>query len=395
MKIHDGTAKSCDAEFAMPHAQRQIKPLGSAVEHLTGENLVPVCAFLLGICGLLTISSGQSAADEPLRLVMRQLLFLATGLGLLTAAAHIRFSIWRGTAPEVFFFFWIMLMLLPLFGARINGMCGWFRIGALSFQPSECGRPFFLQALGAVFCQVPAAVKRLASSAALTALWLLPIWFQPDFGTVMIYALAFVVIYFIAGAPWKHLFFLAGTAGISAVCIAASHPYVLRRFTGFLFPDRDPAGSGWHVRQFELAVARGHWFGSKMGSAVWSNAYLPFSYNDSAGATLLETLGIAGAAVPALLFAVLLFSLHKLACRRGLDAQNRLFIAGTAVFLGLQVLVHMGVNLALLPPTGLVLPFISYGGSSIAGCCLMLGISLAAAKERGTSTAKSSATIII
>lgn len=354
-------------------------------EHITEKNLVPVCVFLLGLCGLLTISSGQSAADEPLRLVVRQVLFLAAGIGLLTVSARIRFSVWRGIAPEAFFLFWVTLMLLPLFGARINGMCGWFRVGGLSFQPSECGRPFFLLALTAVFCQVPAGTKRLAASALLTALWLLPIWFQPDFGTAMIYGLAFVVLYFIAGAPWKHLFFLAGSAGISAACVVAAHPYVLRRFTGFLFPDRDPAGSGWHVRQFELAVSRGHWFGSKMGGAVWSNAYLPFSYNDSAGATLLETLGVAGAAVPALLFAVLLFSLHRLANRRGLAAQNRLFVSGTAVFLGLQVLVHMGVNLALLPPTGLVLPFISYGGSSMAGCCLMLGIALAAAKESAPS----------
>ncbi|MBQ9503161.1 MAG: FtsW/RodA/SpoVE family cell cycle protein [Lentisphaeria bacterium] len=360
--------------------------------HLTSENLVPACTFLLGICGLLTISSGQSTADEPLRLVVRQFLFLAAGIGLLTLAAHIRFAVWRAVAPEVFFFFWITLMLLPIFGTRINGMCGWFRIGILSFQPSECGRPFFLLALVSVFCQVPAGAKRLAASAVLTALWLLPIWFQPDFGTVMIYALAFVIIYFIAGAPWKHLFLLAGTALISGVCIAAAHPYVLRRFTGFLFPDRDPAGSGWHVRQFELAVSRGHWFGSKMGSAVWSNAYLPFSYNDSAGATLLETLGVAGAAVPALLFAVLLCSLYRIAVRRELAGQNRLFIAGTAVFLGLQVLVHMGVNLALLPPTGLVLPFISYGGSSMTGYCLMLGIALAAANDGGSFSTVSSST---
>ena len=85
-------------------------------EHLTGENLVPVCVFLLGLCGLLTISSGQSAADEPLRLVVRQFLFLAAGTGFLAAAAHIRFSVWRGIAPEAFFIFWVTLMLLPLFG---------------------------------------------------------------------------------------------------------------------------------------------------------------------------------------------------------------------------------------------------------------------------------------
>ncbi|MBQ7206885.1 MAG: FtsW/RodA/SpoVE family cell cycle protein [Lentisphaeria bacterium] len=353
------------------------------------ENRAAVCTFLLGLCGLLTIASSQSAADRPLHLVLRQLAFLAVGLALMAATARIRFDFWKKHTPELFFLFWLLLLLLPFFGSRINGMRGWFRIGPLSFQPSECGRPFFLLALVSVFCGVPAGMKRLAASGLLTALWLTPICLQPDFGTVMIYALAFLVIYFLSGAPWKHLLLLATGACVSAASIVVAHPYVLKRFSGFLFPERDPMGSGWHVRQFELAAARGHWFGSKLGSAVWSNAYLPFSYNDSAGATLIETLGLAGAAVPALLFIVLLLALHRLAGRPGLSGTARLFIAGTAVFLGLQVLVHMGVNLALLPPSGLVLPFISYGGSSLAGCCAMLGIALSASGENDGKTGSS------
>lgn len=344
------------------------------------ENRTAACTFLLGLCGLLTIASSQSAADRPLHLVLRQLVFLAVALILMAAAARIRFDFWRKHTPELFLLFWFLLLLLPFFGSRINGMRGWFRIGPLSFQPSECGRPFFLLALVSVFCGVPAGVKRLAASGLLTVLWLTPICLQPDFGTVMIYAFAFLIIYFLSGAPWKHLLLLAAGACVSATAVVSAHPYVLKRFSGFLFPERDPMGSGWHVRQFELAAARGHWFGSKLGSAVWSNAYLPFSYNDSAGATLIETLGVAGAAVPALLFAILLLALHRLAGRAGLSETARLFIAGTAVFLGLQVLVHMGINLAILPPSGLVLPFISYGGSSLAGCCVMLGIALSASK---------------
>ena len=100
--------------------------------------------------------------------------------------------------------------------------------------------------------------------------------------------------YFLSGGSWRNLLLLAAGGIGTAALFVWRHPYAWRRITGLFNPDLDPLGSGWHIRQFELAIARGGWFGSKLGGAVWSNAYLPFAYNDSAYATMAETLGWCG-----------------------------------------------------------------------------------------------------
>ena len=348
---------------------------------LSAENFAVTGTFLLGLCGVLTIASSQSNSAMPLYLVMKQLCFLISGMALLYLGTRIKFTVWQKSAPLLTAAALLLLCLLPLFGSKINGMTGWFRLGPLSFQPSETGRPFFLLTLVILLTKMQDNYMRFLVSGIFILLWIVPVCLQPDFGTAGIYALGSFIICFLAGMSRKFLALQIAPCLFAAAAAAAKYPYVLRRFTGFLSPERDPLGSGWHVRQFELAIARGGWSGSKMGGAVWSNAYLPFSYNDSAGATLLETLGLAGAMMPALLLFILLGSFFVLANRPGLSMQGKLFTAGTAVFIGLQMMIHMGINLALLPPSGLVLPFISYGGSSLAGYCLMTGIVISAAKE--------------
>ena len=349
---------------------------------LTAENIIPAALLLLGLSGVLTIASSQSGAEQPLYLVMRQLTFLVFGMSLFFILSGIRFRTMTRISPLLFGLFWGLLLLLPFFGTKINGMRGWFKLGSFSFQPSEAGRPFFLLALVVILCAVQPGIKRFLLSGLLTFFWLLPIAVQPDFGMILGYAVTFFILLYLSGIQWKYLTMLGTGAVCSALFILWRYPYVAKRFTGFLFPEQDPLGSGWHIRQFQFAVARGGWTGSKIGGAVWSNAYLPYSYNDSAGAALLETLGLLGAVIPLILFCLLLLALYTLAQKEDLRDSAKLFIAGTAVFFAVQMLIHMGINLALLPPSGLVLPFISYGGSSLAGFCMMAGMALSASKDK-------------
>ena len=179
----------------------------------------------------------------------------------------------------------------------------------------------------------------------------------------------------------RYLTGVVAAAFVTAACFVATHPYAWRRIIGFCNPGADPEGSGWHVRQFALAAARGHWFGSKLGGAIWSNAYLPLPYNDSAFATLLETLGLVGAALLLALYCGLLASLVALSRRPKLRPEAELFILGAAVLTALQLLLHVGVNLGLLPTTGLTLPLVSYGGSSLLGCCMLFGMAISAARD--------------
>lgn len=338
-------------------------------------------AFLLGVWGVLTIASSQSAAPTAL-LISKQFGALVAGMVVMLAAARIPFEFYRRQVWVLALLFFLPLLILPLAGVRVNGMCGWFRVGAFSLQPTEPAKGIFLLSLVVTMSSLRSESLRFWGALAVASLWLTPIFLQPDFGTSAIYLAGFAAVYFLAGGRIRNLLIFFTGAAAAAALFVWSHPYAWRRITGLFQPELDPLGSGWHIRQFELAIARGRFFGEKLGHAVWSNAYLPLSYNDSAFATMAETLGFFGTLPVFLGFALLIASLAVLANRFDLESDARLYILSAAALIGIQSLVHISVNLCLLPPTGLTLPLISYGGSSLIGCCLMLGIALSAARCR-------------
>ena len=191
-------------------------------------------------------------------------------------------------------------------------------------------------------------------------------------------ALTLGALLILRGVAWRHAAWCAAAVLAMGLLFVLTNPYAMRRLVGFLCPDADPTGSGWHIRQFQLAIAHGHWFGAKLGQAFWSNAYLPLAYNDSAYATMAETLGFSGTMPVPAFFVVLFYFLMYDAGREDLQAGARFYLAGAALMLAIQALIHISVNVGLLPPTGLTLPFISYGGSSMIGGCLIIGLALSA-----------------
>ena len=346
---------------------------------LDAGTVVQILVFLLGLWGVLTIASSQSASPTAL-LIGKQLGALVGGMAVMLAAARIPFDFYRRQIWVLALLFFLPLLILPLAGVRVNGMCGWFRIGSFSLQPTEPAKGIFLLTLVVTMTSLRSENLRFWGALAVAGIWLVPIFLQPDFGTSAIYLAGFAAVYFLAGGRVRNLLIFCTGAAAAAALFVWSHPYAWRRITGLFQPELDPLGSGWHVRQFGLAIARGQFFGEKLGHAVWSNAYLPLSYNDSAFATMAETLGFFGTLPVYLGFALLIASLVVLANRFDLEFDARLYILSAAALIGIQSLVHISVNLCLLPPTGLTLPLISYGGSSLIGCCLMLGIALSAAR---------------
>ena len=339
-------------------------------------------AFLLAVFGVLTIISSQSASARPLYLALRQSCWIVTGFAAFSVVSRIPFSWYRRQAFPLAAAGIILLLLLPICGSRINGMRGWFRMGSISMQPSEVVKAIYLLSLSSLLAWRRRGEWRdFGAAAALAGMWLLPLAIQPDFGTSLVYGGVFLLLAWLAGIGWRPLVTAIVAGGIAAAAAVFRHPYVARRVWGFLNPEADPLGSGWHLRQFEMAIARGGFTGSKLGGAVWSNAYLPLPYNDSAFATMAETLGLVGLLLPASLFVLLIWWLCAEARREELSLGARFYLAGCAALLGLQALIHVSVNAGLMPATGLTLPFISYGGSSMTGCFLMLGIAVSAARE--------------
>ena len=338
-------------------------------------------ALLLALFGVLTIISSQSAAPRPLYLAMRQSCWIAAGFVVFCAASRVPFSWYRRHAHWLAAAGIVLLFLLPLCGSRINGMRGWFRLGPVSVQPSEVVKAIYLLSLASLLSRRRGEWRGFGAAAAAAAVWLLPLALQPDFGTSLVYAGVFLLLAWLAGVGWPPLAAAVFAGGTAAAAVLWRYPYVMRRFCGFLNPGADPLGSGWHLRQLEMAIARGGFTGSKLGGAVWSNAYLPLPYNDSAFATMQETLGIAGLLLPAALFALLVWWLGSEARRGERECCARLYLSGAAALLGVQALIHISVNAGVMPATGLTLPFVSYGGSSMTGCFLMLGMAVSAAEE--------------
>lgn len=332
--------------------------------------------ILLSFFGLLTILSSQSEAASPYYLVTRQLFSFFAAAGIMLLCSVLPFDFFRKNAFLLAGGFLLAVLILPFFGTRINGMCGWFRYGSFSMQPTEIAKAFFL--LGLICTLKYFKRQSLAFLGALgyTLLWTGAILIQPDLGTAFIYFSVFMIIVFISGIKWRWIITAAFLAVAAISVFIKLHPYALKRLSAFLNPHES-----WHLQQLELASARGGWFGSKVGQALWSNAYVPLPYNDSAYATLTETIGFAGAVLVLLLFIVLISALSAGAFKRDIPDHARLFIAGTASITAVQTLLHVGVNLSLLPPTGLTLPLISYGGSSLVGCGILLGIAMSGFRD--------------
>lgn len=333
--------------------------------------------ILLSFFGLLTILSSQSEAVTPYYLVLRQLIAFAVATALMFICGAVPFSFFKKNALIFSGISLLAVLILPLLGSRINGMCGWFRYGNFSLQPTEIAKAFFLLGVVVILKFFPREPGKMGAGILYTAFWVGAIVIQPDFGTAFIYFATFLSLLFVIGIRWRWILGCALPAAGAAALFVVLHPYAYKRLLAFINP-----ASSWHLQQLELASARGGWFGSKMGQALWSNAYVPLPYNDSAFATLTETIGFAGASFVLLLFILLLGAVSSVALRRDLSWESRVFAAGATVIIGVQALLHIGVNLSLLPPTGLTLPLISYGGSSLAGCGILLGIVLSALKEK-------------
>ena len=341
--------------------------------------LVQSLLFLLCIWGCLAIYNSNTLGTSPLYFVGRQLLWLVMGMLVMLAAQRVPFSFYTDNALTAAAIAYIPLLVVWRWGTSINGMSGWFTFGwtSASIQPSEFAKPFFILMLCHLAVRGKNDFKTFLRLAGTTLLWLIPILLQPDAGTAVVYLLAFIIVCILSGVKVRHLLLIPAILTPIAIWVLYEHPYILKRFTGFWNPESDPLGSGWHIRQFQFTIARGGWFGVKMGKAAWSNSYLPLAHSDSVFATVAESLGFVGTLPVLLILGAVIFILYRLTLH--LHGQyQKLFIVGTLSLIAVQTLIHISVNVALIPPTGLTLPLLSYGGSSLLSTLLTFGIILSA-----------------
>jgi cell division protein FtsW len=276
----------------------------------------------------------------------------------------------------------LVLVLIPGLGARVNGARRWLRIGILNFQVSELAKVLVLTWICS-YCvrkrsELETTLPGLLKPFGVLALSGLLLLIEPDFGAAtVLFATGFAVL-FVAGARLRYVLLLVSTAVVAFALLALTSPYRLKRLLIFLHPFDDPFNGGFQLTQSLIAIGRGSWFGVGLGSSVQKLFYLPEAHTDFVFAVLAEELGLVGVLGVIALFVALVwraFRISRMAAEAGLRFQSYVAMA-FGVWLGLQAIINIGVNMGVLPTKGLTLPLLSYGRSSLLVSLAWLGVLL-------------------
>ncbi|QGP92923.1 putative peptidoglycan glycosyltransferase FtsW [Neomoorella glycerini] len=339
--------------------------------------------LLLGI-GIIMVFSASALTSsynygDAFYFLKRQLAWSAIGLSGLFFTMQCDYTHLRRLATPFLGLAIILLMLVLIIGTASRGSARWLGVGSLSFQPSETIKLAMVIFLAASLAQNRQRLHSLAQGIgpylALMALVCLLILAQPDLGTAVAVAGTTYLMLMVAGADKGHLALLAAL-GVAAVALAiVIAPYRMARFTAFLDPWADPQGKGYQTIQSLLAIGSGGLFGTGLGQGRQKLYYVPENHTDFIFAILSEELGFIGAALVVILFLILVWRGFHTAFKAP-DAFGSFLAAGLTIMLALQALINMGVVTGLLPVTGITLPLLSYGGSSLIFSLLGVGILL-------------------
>jgi cell division protein FtsW len=356
-------------------------------------------AILLLAIGLVMVYSASIAMAEASAhagfrswyFLARHATFLAVGAVAAFVAFQVPMKIWQRLAPWVFVagVALLVLVFVPGVGKSVNGSRRWLALAVVNLQPSE-----FMK-LAVVLYAASYAVRKAAFLHAEQPLrqtlvkGFLPLFavmvatsslllLEPDFGAFVVIVMIAFGILFLGGLDWR-LFLgllLLLPLGLSAILVAA--PYRLQRLIAFLDPWSDPFGKGYQLSHSLIAFGRGEWLGVGLGSSVEKLLYLPEAHTDFLLAVTAEELGFAGVLAVIGLFVWLLFRTYAIGRQAARLARPfpSLVALGIGVWIGVQALINIGVNMGVLPTKGLTLPLLSFGGSGIVANCIALAILL-------------------
>ncbi|OPY57709.1 MAG: Lipid II flippase FtsW [Pelotomaculum sp. PtaU1.Bin035] len=304
-------------------------------------------------------------------------------IGLIAMRIMMKYDYWRlkhYILPIVIIaFLLLVLVLIPGIGREVNGARRWIAVGPVPFAPAEFVKLSIIIFTAFGLAQQKDRVKTFTKGVLpyliIMSLAAGLILMQPDLGTAMSLAGIVFVMIFAAGARIVHLSSLA-TAGLAAVGLAiAMEPYRLRRFLAFLDPWADPQGSGFHTIQGLYAIGSGGLFGVGLGQSKQKFLYLPENHTDFIFAIIGEELGFIGASLVIMLFILFIWRGLKIAVT-STDPFASLLATGITAWVGIQSMINIGVVTGSLPVTGIPLPFISFGGTSLLFSMIGVGILL-------------------
>ncbi len=360
---------------ALPEQQHR----GLLHRNIVKLRITPVGAasILLSLWGCLAIYSATSHLSPSFLFVGRQLAWLPLAILALILCSSLPAQAFRRLAPWLAVPAFAALCLVLQFGVRVNGMRGWFAWEGIFFQPAVLAKPVFILLTALLLYKTQSVrgdwLRGYLPVLGVGLFWIVPIALQPDFGAVLLYAATLVVMCLCLGVRRLHVVLSALPLPAVAYAIVTWKPYVAERLSAFLHPDSHPYTSGWHIAQFQKALAAGGWTGKTSEAAGGSQTVVPVAYSDSIFACLGENIGFIGILPIVLLVGAWVFYGYT-RLQRTDDDFRAAVILGCTVMLAGQSCLHLSVNLGLFPITGLTLPLISYGGSSLVATMITIGI---------------------
>jgi len=260
-------------------------------------------------------------------------------------------------------------VLIPGVGEHLGRAQRWIRIGGFLLQPSEVVKLTSILFCAQWLSRRDERTRDTWKTGALPYLGIvggiaLLVILEPDLGTSLVITCTLVGMMFIAGLPWRHLGAIVGMALVVLTILIIIEPYRLTRLTTFLNPEHDVQGVSYHVNQAIVAISSGGWFGRGLGKSIQKFQYLPEVASDSLFAIMAEELGFVVVSIVVGLLYWIIIRCMRVAQRSG-DPFARLAIAGIGLWLGIQTTINIGANVGLVPFTGVPLPFLSHGGTSM------------------------------
>ena len=352
-----------------------------ARQNLSIDRNLVILILLFVFVGLIAVADASapqaiSRYGDKFFFFKQQLIWAGVGIAALFATSKINYKFWEKVATPFFLLSVILLtlVLLPHLGFKALGARRWIDAGFFSFQPSE-----LIKLSLAMFLAKVASKNKNAISYFLPVLLVVGlIMLQPDLGTTLVVATIGLGQIFVSGI--KLLYFAGAllTGFLGTIGLILISPYRKERLLTFLQMERDPLGSSYHIRQVLLGLGSGGLFGVGLGASRQKYLFLPEASTDSIFAVIAEELGLLGAISIIILFGLFIYKGLTIA-KNAPDVFSRVLATGITIWIGGQAFLNIASMVALVPLTGIPLPFISYGGSSLVmilvACGILLNIS--------------------
>jgi rod shape determining protein RodA len=361
---------------------RSRRDLSAPWRHIDGILLVTTVA--LGIFGVAMVFSATRGADDAIdtSFVVRQGAFMVVGVGAALGISLVDYHRLRDWAPLLYLgSLGLLVAVLSPLGSEVNGAQAWFLFGPIGLQPAELAKLALIVTLSSMLAAWGGEIdlRRLALALGVAGVPIGLIMLQPDLGTVLVFVVVTLALLLVGGVRGRHVLVLSiiGIVGVVGVLNSdALAEYQKERLTVFADPEADVQGAAYNLQQSITAVANGGLTGQGYGEGSQTQLrFVPEQQTDFIFTVVGEELGFAGAATLLGLYAVLAWRIWR-AAQLSRDLLGTLLCVGVLAMFGFQMFQSVGMSTGIMPVTGIPLPFISYGGSSVITSFLAVGIVL-------------------